>query len=175
MNDQALEARRICIPFPGDTVGGSHLSALLLVRSLPTRYRAVIVLHQEGRRAQLLHREGVDDELLPLPAGYVGSRKGALDHAAVMGRNMPPLLRFLRRHRIDLVHGHDGRVNQTWAIPARLTGCAVIWHQRSKPRPSRLACASMRRARGVIAVSRFVAESLPHLPDRRRARKSTAK
>ncbi|MEE8501320.1 MAG: glycosyltransferase [Kiloniellales bacterium] len=166
MNDQALEARRVCIPFPGDTVGGSHLSALLLARSLPARYRAVIVLHQEGRLARLLHREDIGYELLPLPAGYVGSRKGALGHAVVMGRNMPPLLRFLRRHRIDLVHGHDGRVNQTWAIPARLAGRAVIWHQRSKHRPSRLAGASMRRAHRVIAISRFVAASLPPLPDR---------
>ncbi len=167
VNDDPQKVRRICIPFPGDTIGGSHLSALLLARSLPARYRAVIVLHQEGRLGEFLHRETIDYELLPLPLGFVGSRKGALGHAAVMGRNMPALFWFLRRHRIDLVHGHDGRVNQTWAIPARLTGRAVIWHQRSKHRPSRLAGASMRRADRVIAISRFVAESLPPLPDRR--------
>ena len=166
VRDRGPSARRICIPFPGDTVGGSHLSALLLVRHLPPHYQAVIVLHEEGALSRLLKGQDIAYELFPLPASFVGSRKGALGHAAVMGRNMPPLLRFLRRHRIDLVHGHDGRVNQTWAIPARLAGCAVIWHQRSKHRPSRLAGASMRRAHRVIAISHFVAESLPPLPDR---------
>ena len=89
LRDRDRDARRICIPFPGDTVGGSHLSALLLARSLPARYRAVIVLHQEGRLAEFLQREAIDYELLPLPLGYVGSKTGALGHAAVMGRNMP--------------------------------------------------------------------------------------
>ena len=46
----------------------------------------------------------------------------------------------------------------TWILPARLAGCRVIWHQRSKGPPSAMVA---RLATRVIAPSRFVAQRLP--------------
>ena len=46
----ALRKRpRVCFPFVGDSLGGSHMSTLLLIEGLAqSRYEPVLVVHEEG-------------------------------------------------------------------------------------------------------------------------------
>ena len=153
---------RVCFPFVGDSVGGSHISALLLIRGLErTRYEPVIVLHQEGPLAE--HLRGLDRpfELLPLSV-YAGAAPNAIAIAAGMLRNVPRLAGFMRRHGIGIVHGNDFRMNLTWSAGAKLTGRPFVWHQRAMPysSSSRWRAISL-LADHVIHISEAVARAMP--------------
>src|SRR5262245_51991322 len=57
---------RVCFPFVGNSVGGSHLSALELIRYLPDYgVCPLVVLHQEGSLAGFFKRAGISFRLLP--------------------------------------------------------------------------------------------------------------
>lgn len=151
---------RICYPFVGDSIGGSHLSALLLAQALPPPYEASIVVHEEGPLSAHLEREGITYHLLRLPS-YVGRSHGSWRHARDIAGTIRPVLRFLRAEDIALVNPQDGRMNMTWMAPARLARRGLVWHQRSMFAPSRLTSSMLRGADRIVCVSRFVADSMP--------------
>ena len=153
--------KTICFPFVGDTVGGSHLSTLILIQNLDgDHFRPLTVVHEEGPLTEHLRRVGVQYELLPL-AAYVGRQRSAWRQIAALVRAIGPVRRFLIRNDVTIVHTQDARMHLTWTLPARLARVAVVWHQRTRFAPSRLARAMVRFASRVICISRFVSTSLP--------------
>ena len=123
----------VCFPFVGDSLGGSHMSALLLIEGLEgSGYEPVIVVHEEGPLTDHLMERQIPSELLPLST-YPGETPSVLAIAAAMLRNAPRLATFIRRHRIDIVHGNDLRMNLAWSAAAKLTGRPFVWHQRALP------------------------------------------
>ena len=152
---------RVCFPFVGDRIGGSHISTLTLIDSLDrSRFEPMIVLHEEGPLADLLRDRGLDYELLPL-AEYVGTGQGMLQHGRAILRTLPRLRSFLRRRGVALLHGNDTRINLTWSLPAALARVPLIWHQRALFGSSRLNALMIRAAARVIAISRFIESGLP--------------
>ena len=124
---------RICYPFVGDSIGGSHVSTLLLVKGLDrSRYDPLIVIHEEGPLADHLRALGVPFELLCLPV-YAGETPNAVTIAAGMLRNLPRLSAFLKHFGVDIVHANDLRMNLTWSVATKVTGRAFVWHQRALP------------------------------------------
>ena len=72
--DSAQAARRqrpltIVFPFAGGAVGGSHISAVKLVKGLDrAEFRPLVLLHRsEGPVLDLLAAEGIGFELAPTP------------------------------------------------------------------------------------------------------------
>ena len=152
---------RVCFPFVGDSIGGSHFSALTLVDALDrAAVEPVIVLHQEGPLADHLRTEGLDFEMLPLKRS-VGRDSRWSGHLTALAATCPALIGFLRRRSIDIVHSNDARMHMTWALPARLAGSQQLWHERNVFAPSRLAQLMLRLPRRCAAISRFVSTSLP--------------
>lgn len=151
---------RICFPFTGDVVGGSHLSVLDLLRRLDrTRFDPLVVVqHAEGKLARLFRDNGI---AVASPFGWtelpyntpinVNAVKAAL---AQLG----PQVRFLRRNRIAIVHSNDGRTHVVWALAAKLAGAKLLWHHRGDPKARGLRYAAPLLADQILAVSRF---SLP--------------
>ena len=128
---------RVCFPFVGDSVGGSHMSTLLLIEGLEAqgRYEPTLVVHEDGPLTGYLKERAIPFESLLLPA-YAGDAPNTLSIAAAMLRNVPRLAGFMRRCGIDIVHGNDIRMNLTWSAAAKLTGRPFVWHQRSLPHSS---------------------------------------
>lgn len=151
----------VCFPFVGDSVGGSHLSTLILIQHLDRmRFRPLTVVHEKGPLTEHLERNDIAYELLPLTA-YVGRQPNAWRQIAALAGTFGPIRRFLRRNCVAIVHTQDARMHLTWTLPARAAGIAVVWHQRTRFAPSRLARAMVRFASRVICISRFVSTSLP--------------
>lgn len=151
----------ICFPFVGDSVGGSHLSTLILIQHLDRqRFRPLILVHEKGPLTEHLERNNIAYELLPLTA-YVGRQRNPWRQIAALAGTFGPLRRFLRHNRVAIVHTQDARMHVTWTLPARAAGIAVVWHQRTQLAPSRLARAMLYIASRVICISRFVFNSLP--------------
>ncbi len=155
-------AKRVCFPFVGDTVGGSHISALTLIKHLdPKRYQPIIVLHEIGPLAAHLRDAEIGFLHLPI-AAYLEPPYAKLEALWLLLRTAPPLVRFLRQHRINLVHTNDFRMHGAWALAGRLAGARLVWHQRTfsfgKDRVKNLLSRLVHR---IVCISDFTAQSLP--------------
>jgi len=152
---------RVLFPFLGETVGGSHRSAALLIRALDrARFEPVVVLHREGPLEGFLGKAEIPFiRVHDLPVYDPGS--GRIAAALAVLRAAPRLAGFLREHGIALVHVHDARMSLTWALPARLAGCRLVLHQRTRFIPSRLMAVAARLAHRIVAISNFNAGTLP--------------
>jgi glycosyltransferase involved in cell wall biosynthesis len=150
---------RICFPFAGDDVGGSHISALGLVARLDrSRFTPLVLVDdRDGAIATLFRGAGVEVAQAPKTPGLNhGERLRPAQFPAIIaaaGR----LRAVLRDRRIDIVHTNDGRTHAIWALPARLAGCRLVWHHRGSPDARGLRLIAPRLANHVIAVSRFAA------------------
>ena len=128
-SSSAKRAVRICFPFVGDAVGGSHICAVELITKLPATIEAVVLIHRDGPLADYLKLRGIEFERAP--------RVDIVEHASVarqiltMGSAAPRLATFLRTRRIDLVHTNDARMHMTWLLAAKLCGAPFVWHQHS--------------------------------------------
>lgn len=154
-----MEERRtkICYPFCGDLVGGSHISVLGLLRNLDRRRFEPVVLVEDpqGEIAALMRGANVDVATAgPLPALRHGERAG-LGDAIGIARASWALARLLRARGIDIVHTNDGRTHATWALPAKLAGAKLVWHHRGAPDARGLRFAAPRIADAIVSVSAF--------------------
>ncbi len=153
--------RRVLFPFVGDRIGGSHRSALLLLQNLrQSTFEPVVVLHEEGPLSARLQGLGISFHRIPLPC-YVGESAGPFVLARALCITLPRLRRFLRRERIDIVHSHDARMHLTWLLPARLAGCQMVWHQRTKFPDWRLFRLAARLAHRIVCISDYGAQTVP--------------
>jgi glycosyltransferase involved in cell wall biosynthesis len=152
---------RVLFPFVGDSVGGSHRSAALLIGALDrARFEPVVLLHRDGPLQDLLGKAGIpfvrahDLPLYDPAPGRAAAALGLLEA-------VPYLAGFLRHERIGIVHAHDARMSVTWALPARLAGRKFILHQRTRFISSRLTTLAARLAHRIVAISNYNAGTLP--------------
>lgn len=147
----------ICYPFAGDVVGGSHFSALGLIKALDRgRFRPVIVPQRsDGAIAALFRDHGLD-----IAAGFEATD---LPYATPVGllqylrtfSDLPAQVRLIRKFGIDIVHSNDGRTHATWALAARAAGAKLLWHHRGDPKAAGLRLIAPLLANRVVAVSEF--------------------
>jgi len=155
-----MTAPRIAFPFVGDTIGGSHFSTLLLIQQLPNfGYSPRVVVHERGRLSDHLDETEIAYDILPLP--HLLRAGGGLRPLIDLLRLSPILCGYLKENNIALAHGNDGRVNQTWAVPTRLSGRSYVWHQRARFDNSRLRRLIAERSSAVLCVSEFARSRLP--------------
>lgn len=148
---------KICFPFSGNLIGGSHISVLGLLRNLDRRRfdPLVVVEEPEGEIARLMRDADVEVATAgPLPALRHGERAGLRDAIRIV-RASGMLARLLREKAIDIVHSNDGRTHATWALPAKRAGAKLVWHHRGAPDARGLRLAAPLIADAVVAVSAF--------------------
>ena len=151
---------RVLYPFIGDTIGGSHRSAALLIRMLDkTSFEPVVVLHREGPLGDFL--KGLGIVITPGNLPYYDSSSGRLAAAFRIFLALPRLVRFLRAENIALVHVNDARMSVTWAMAARLARRKFIVHQRTRFARSRLPTLAAMLAQRILSISRYNLTTLP--------------
>ena len=150
---------RVAFPFVGDTIGGSHISAALLMGELPALgYTPVAVVHQGGPLTEWLADRKIPLVRADLP--FLSGQSGAVALAR-LALIAPKLSSFLRRENFSLVHANDGRMIASWMPAARLAGIKSLAHRRTKWTPSRLAHLSLRMAGAIVVISDFVRNGMP--------------
>lgn len=150
----------IAFPFVGDTVGGSHVSTLLLMRELPRLgFGAIALVHNDGPLIRYLRSKSIDFIQTRLP--YFSAQKSGLAALACAGSITPRLSSFVKRNHIALIHVNDGRMIATWAFASRLAACPIVVHARHRWAPSRLAYICFQLAHARIAISSYVHDSMP--------------
>lgn len=155
----SMQPKRILFPFVGDTVGGSHLSALDLIVSMDRgSYQPVVSIHEGGRLAEYLADRGIPFVKAPT----VSYARGGGSLVAGLGKAVSsafPLARFLRLNTIDIVHTNDNRMHLTWAIACGLAGSKFVWHQRSAFQTRRLGFYA-RFSDRILTISEYCRSSL---------------
>lgn len=151
---------RICHPFVGDTVGGSHISALTLIRSLDaSRFQPVVVLHEEGPLASYVRASRVPVRYVWIP-GYVTTTTSRRHRLRLAGC-LVALMWFISRNDIAIVHTHDRRMHLTWSSSVSSSKAKHVWHQRSCYVNGQYDDERIKYANEVIAISDAVARGLP--------------
>ncbi len=151
----------VCIPFVGDTIGGSHISALTLIKHLdPDVYNIRIVAHQKGKLTDYMDRNGIQYKLLELST-YVGRQRNPFMQLISIFRVTPMLFKYLRLNSINIVHTHDARMHLTWATCSKLAKTTHIWHQRTTWAKSRIGNLMVKLVSHVVAISDLVKRTLP--------------
>ena len=147
---------RICFPFSGDSIGGSHISVRGLMEHLdPALYRPIVVTEVLGG---MIANFFAGYEQLDDPAAHGLFVPGEAFTLRKFGRTLAGLLpraRFLRRNRIAIVHVNDGRSSANWALAARIAGAKLVWHHRGDPGALGLRLLAPALASRVLAVSSF--------------------
>lgn len=150
---------RVFYPFVGDTVGGSHISAMALIRGLDReRFEPVVMLHVDGPLGAVLREQNIPytvcSEVSVICRDSIGKELSNMVRAAV------PVCRLLRRLGVAVVHTNDQRMHLTWGLGARLAGCRFVWHQRTGDDSRRNAVYS-RLAHKVLTISDYCKSIMP--------------
>lgn len=147
----------VCFPFAGDVVGGSHFSALGLIKALDQSRVKPVILPQrpDGAISAFFREAGLTIDAAPASAelGYA-QPVGALRYMRTL-LDLPGQVRHLRRLEIDIVHTNDGRTHAAWALAARLAGSGLLWHHRGDPGAAGLRFLAPLLATRLVAVSQF--------------------
>lgn len=151
------EIKRVCFPYEGTELGGSHVSSMGLIQNLDRdRFDPIVVLSSlDGAVYELFRDAGVSVTQSPVSAGLPRGAGFGFGHAVKILPTVVPLTRFLKQERADIVHSNDGRSHAMWAAPAKLSGAKLFWHHRSGPRVLGLRFAAPLLADQVASVSRF--------------------
>ncbi len=148
---------RVCFPYIGRGIGGSHISSLGLILNLDRRrYEPHVVLqHREGPILELFERHNVPVAQAPKTADLKPGHPFGLAQAAQVLPTAPRLARFIRDNGYRLIHSNDGRTNATWALSAKMAGAKLIWHNRGNPEAAGLKLVAPWLADQVVSVSHF--------------------
>ncbi len=149
------------------TVGGSHRIQADLVTRLPDELEPVVLHYEDNRWARRLAAGGVEvhtwDEVRRREVDAMNAG-GRLTTARVLASMVQTRRRFLRDHRIDLLHLNNSpfQGRDDWLPAALLAGvpCAVYGMGDAMPEPSAFRRWLMRRFDLILPLSRLVQESL---------------
>lgn len=149
--------RRVCFPFMGRELGGSHFSARGLIRGLDRkRFEPVLVLqYADGPVFEHFQNEDAEMGISPAIPGIEPGQAfgaGATLRAVASARRLAGYLQSLG---VAIVHCNDGRTNAFWSLPAKLAGAKLIWHNRGNPRSRGLRFVAPLLPDRVISVSHF--------------------
>jgi glycosyltransferase involved in cell wall biosynthesis len=179
----ATEQRTILFVHPSDELYGADRVLLEIVRGLPERYRAIVVLPLD-----IAYEGELSDALRELEADVRRIDMAVLRRAHLHPLRLPRLVwrwvvgtntiaKLARSERVDLIHSNTVAVT-CGAAAARLIGCPHLWdiheHLADEPRMLRaLLRAAISLAPGrVLANSRSSARSIAGNSRRRRRKTS---
>jgi len=153
---------KVLFPFVGDSVGGSHVSTLELYSSLISEnISAVIVIHKgDGPLSQYLYNKNIPFFILK-SSKLAGEKPGKLSIIIGIMTNFFHFSKFIRKHKIDIVHGNDLRVNLSWSLPARFFSKGFVWHQRTLLSNSRFWILIRYLCDYFVAISEVVMQGAP--------------
>jgi glycosyltransferase involved in cell wall biosynthesis len=150
----------VLFPFAGDTIGGSHIATISLIKKLRTRgFDTKIILHENGPLAQHLKEEGLEFAFINHRPVRTGAFLPQIVRMFCAGKTLSV---WLKENGIKTVHTNDLRMHYTWAIACKGAGCKHIWHQHSFA-PSPRLWFYMSFPRHILTISAYAASALPSI------------
>jgi glycosyltransferase involved in cell wall biosynthesis len=146
-------------------LGGGEIALWNLLGHLnPAAVKPIVVLGADGPLAERL-RTDFETYILPLPWSVGRRKKDSLGVATLL--QIPAMFetlayvfrlrRFIRMHRIDVVHTNSLKAHVIGGIAGRLSGRPVVWHLRDRIEDDYLPRSVVRMVR---ALSRLIPTSI---------------
>jgi len=151
---------KVLFPLVGDSIGGSHRSAIILMKHL-SEYgiESVALIHKDGILKDFLIENKINFIFRPYP--YWKEKKSPILNVVQIFALTIFLIGKLKELSIDIVHINDGRMRNTWSLAARILSKRIIFHQRTIFDNSRLSYLLLFLPEKIITISNFVQRSLP--------------
>ena len=153
----------ILFPFVGDSIGGSHWSAINLYKELAKRSgtNPIIILHiANGPLSDFLNNNKIPYEIIKNKS-LAGSTPNIFSIIFSMISNLFLIQSFIKNNNINIVHGNDLRINLTWSFATLFTNSKYVWHQRQVLSKSIKWHAIRYISDYIISISNYVHNSLP--------------
>jgi len=152
---------RICYPFVGDSIGGSHLSSIELIKKLDKKkFEAIPLLHKKDILYPHLINEGLKPQFLKLD-DFVGKKKGLLRNLIIIFKNILKITPYINKKNIDIIHLNDSSAGLSWILPTKISRAKLVWHQRIIFPKWALHNILFFFTENIICISDFVFNSLP--------------
>ena len=153
---------RVCFPFVGNSIGGSHLSSIELIKALDkSKFDIKLLVHKKGILSKYLVSEGIKPIFLEVK-NFVGQKKGIIINSLNILINIFKLTSFINKNNIDIVHLNDASAGLTWVIPSKLSKAKLVWHQRVVFPNWMLYKTLSFFSEKIVCISDFVYRSLPN-------------
>jgi len=121
---------RICYPYIGDSIGGSHLSSIELIKKLDKKeFEVIPLLHKKGILYHHLINEGLKPQFLKID-DFVGKKKGILTNLISILKNILKITPYINKNNIDIIHLNDSSAGLSWILPTKISRAKLLWHQR---------------------------------------------
>ena len=157
--------QKICFPFFGDTLGGSHLSSLLIINNLKKKgINPLIILHKKGKFFSVLKKKKIKFIFYPLNF-FFGSSKNKYLNLLYILISLPFITYLIYRYKIGIIHSNDMKVHLNWILPTIILKKKFIWHQRTILPKSRIVNLLIKCSSKIICISKFVRNSIPNYLD----------
>jgi len=150
----------VCYPFVGDSIGGSHISAVTLIKSIretrPEIQPSVIVFCADKNFTAYLSKSNIPY----YDIGLKLSKSSKIGIVLDVCRSFFKLIQLLRNERIDIVHTNDLRVNLIFLVACKFSSAKHLWHQRTSMPKSILGQRIFLLCDKFVTVSNFVSSQI---------------
>ena len=126
---------KVCFPFVGDSIGGSHISAVTLIKSIQETRKDikphVLVFSPDEGFREFLKKSNITFDNIDIKL----SRSSKIGIVIDIFRSFFKLSKYLNKTKIDIVHTNDLRINLIFLVVCKFSRVKHLWHQRtSMPR-----------------------------------------
>ena len=146
MSHKSNIKKKILFPFMGETIGGSHISALLLINNLKKLYEPKVLLHKKGKLENYFIQNNI-------PYCFDKRLSENLNRKRNYLADILDQIKFLKKEKIAIVHTNEINMHIKWLIPTFFSTAKHVWHQRT-PGPNKSIFASLFSSK-VITVSKY--------------------
>lgn len=144
----------ILFPYMGNSIGGSHISSLILAKNLPQPYHPIVLLHKRGPLSNYLEENNIP---YIIEEKLVTHSSGKWQYICAFNQ----FTKLLKHLNIDIVHTNEINMHTIWLLPTFFSRVKHLWHQRT-PGPNKSVYLSFLSAK-TITISDYTKHSLPTL------------
>ncbi len=122
--------KSICFPFIGDSIGGSQLASIILIKNLKfIGFNYKVILMDHGPLEKILIKEKIKYEVLKI-------RKSKFNLSIFLFLLFSffkaiQLRSYIIRNKIEILHTNDLRMHYFWSVICKINNIYHIWHQHS--------------------------------------------
>ena len=150
----------VFFPFVGNKIGGSDISATLLINELKKKkkFKIFIFLHTKGSLANYFQTKGM---IFLLSKNFEKfSKLESTNFLFDLITSLPTKVKLLRKHKIDIVHTNENYTHYQWSLAAKISGCKVVLHKRNTDNSKKMKLFLL-LADKVVSISEFIHNKLP--------------
>ena len=158
-----MNTKKILFPFIGDSIGGSHIATLNLIKNIDrTELKNKIVIHKKGKLSNYLDYQKKEYELIDIK--YFSYKIFILNIVLNVFSNLLKKIIYLKKNNITIIHCNDVRSNLIWILPSFILRIKHIWHHHSVPNKRNFFWIFIYYfSRNIITVSKYSKNNFPKI------------